>query len=153
MKLISHRGNLFGPNKLENKQSYILDAVSCGYDVEIDVWFDGGWWLGHDEPKYRTNIDWINKYGDEFWVHCKNLEALHKLLVNEGQYCNLNFFWHQQDDFTVTNHGWIWAYPGKPLTDISICVLPERSESPYETKVLKNCAGICSDYIDRYRDL
>jgi len=38
MKLISHRGNLFGPNPTnENNPDYILNAIELGYDVEIDV--------------------------------------------------------------------------------------------------------------------
>ena len=40
MILISHRGNLFGKKtKQENHPEYILDALSNGYNVEIDVWF------------------------------------------------------------------------------------------------------------------
>ena len=54
MILISHRGNIDGvkPTK-ENSPEYILEAISLGYDVEIDVWkVDGKWFLGHDEPEY-----------------------------------------------------------------------------------------------------
>lgn len=153
MKLIAHRGNISGPTKFENKPSYILDARSKGYDVEIDIWYDSGWWLGHDEPKYRTTLDWINKRGNYLWVHCKNLKALYNLSNGSGEYCNFNYFWHQTDDFVITSHGWIWTYPGKELTPTSICVLPERSEGPYELKKLKKCFAICSDYIERYKNL
>lgn len=39
MILISHRGNLYGENFLdENNPSYIDVAISKGYDVEVDVW-------------------------------------------------------------------------------------------------------------------
>ena len=41
MILISHRGNLTGPNpKKENHPDYILNALREGYEVEIDVWFE-----------------------------------------------------------------------------------------------------------------
>ena len=40
MKFISHRGNLYGPNpKLENKPTYIIEALKMGFDVEVDVFF------------------------------------------------------------------------------------------------------------------
>ena len=47
MKLISHRGNINGPNKTEeNSPEHILNAINNGYDVEIDVWFiDDKWYL------------------------------------------------------------------------------------------------------------
>ena len=38
MILISHRGNIFGPNKKdENKIEYVENALNLGFDVEIDV--------------------------------------------------------------------------------------------------------------------
>ena len=40
MILISHRGNLNGPKPdQENSPNYINNAISKGYNVEIDVWF------------------------------------------------------------------------------------------------------------------
>ena len=43
MKLISHRGNLEGPNpERENHPDYIYEAIQAGYDVEIDIWFVDG---------------------------------------------------------------------------------------------------------------
>ena len=42
MILISHRGNITGPNKeMENKPEYIEKTLKMGYDVEIDVWCFG----------------------------------------------------------------------------------------------------------------
>ena len=49
MKLISHRGNIEGKeNTNENHPHYIKRAMDHGYDVEIDVWFDNGWYLGQN---------------------------------------------------------------------------------------------------------
>ena len=55
MKLISHRGNISGPNpERENHPEYIFEVLQAGYDVEIDVWFvDNKFMLGHDEPQYE----------------------------------------------------------------------------------------------------
>ena len=61
MKLISHRGNINGENiELENTPDYIDEAISLGYDVEIDIWKDeDGFYLGHDEPTYPINLEWL----------------------------------------------------------------------------------------------
>lgn len=52
MIIISHRGNINGPNpRMENKPEYIKKALDENFMVEIDVWFyQGELWLGHDEP-------------------------------------------------------------------------------------------------------
>ncbi|WP_415286508.1 hypothetical protein ABXT46_00215 [Candidatus Pelagibacter sp. Uisw_104] len=35
---ISHRGNIFGPNKKnENKIDYIKNALNLGFGVEVDI--------------------------------------------------------------------------------------------------------------------
>lgn len=63
MILISHRGNINGPNpELENKPEYIDTAIYLGYDVEIDVqMIDNEIYLGHDRPQYKINIEWIDR--------------------------------------------------------------------------------------------
>jgi hypothetical protein len=62
---------------------------------------------------------------------------------------NMNSFWHQEDDYTLTSHGWIWCYPGKtvPLSYRTIAVMPEL----YDTDWTK-FGGICSDYVGYHRD-
>ena len=54
MILISHRGNIDGPNsKLENNPTYIDRALDKGFNVEIDLWvYEKEFFLGHDEPTY-----------------------------------------------------------------------------------------------------
>lgn len=141
MKLISHRGNTQGKEPLlENHKYHIDKALNLGYDVEIDVWFDNGWWLGHDEPQNKTDIQYLSN--SRFWIHCKNLKALSYL-----QNTKLNYFWHDTDSYTLTSQGWIWAYPGNPIVagTQSIAVLPEI----YNTEV-NLFSGICSDVIVDY---
>ena len=129
MIYISHRGNVDGKKPhLENKPEYIDEAISLGYDVEIDVWcINGVLMLGHD------NV----------WVHCKNIEALE--LFNALR--SYHYFWHEEDTLTLTSRGVVWAYPGKQPIKGSIAVMPERGDDD-----LSKCIGICSDVIKKYKD-
>jgi len=145
---IAHRGNIFGPNhKLENRPSYIDSTLNKSYDVEIDVWYDKGWWLGHDKPQYKISRKWILERQPKLWIHCKNINALYRFNKNNhnNEESSPNYFWHQTDDCVLTSHGFIWTYPGKPLTKRSIAVLPE-TVSKYNNHDLTNCWAICSDY-------
>ena len=64
MKLIAHRGNINGPNLLEeNRPEYIDFAIQLGYNVEIDIRFDDDtkqFFLGHDYSKYLVNWSWLS---------------------------------------------------------------------------------------------
>ena len=62
-----------------------------------------------------------------------------------------NYFWHQEDDFTLTSKQFIWSYPGKPYTSRSIIVMPEQSNLSWESLKVTNCHGICSDYIEKLK--
>lgn len=151
MKLIAHRGNITGPNQeYENYPYYVEAAINAGYNVEIDVWFnDGKWWLGHDFAKHYVNIDWLKNLGDAGWLHCKNFEALIELKYKRVTYPR--YFWHDTDDFTLTNDGLIWTYPRHKLSPWSICVAP--SKGSYADDTLKACFGICDDNIEKYNYL
>lgn len=152
MILISHRGNLnrIDENR-ENSPDYLIEALKKGYDVELDIWnIDGYWKIGHDKPLYDFNFDYFNKYLNCIWFHCKNIDAYYNLVVMKENNKFFNFFWHQNDDFTLTSNNKIWTFPGKKLTKFSICVLPEQKE--YIERDLKSCYGICSDFIEKYRN-
>ena len=58
----------------------------------------------------------------------------------------LNYFFHQEDDITLTSKGYIWAYPGKQPIKNSIAVMPELNKDD-----LTKATGICSDYIKDYK--
>jgi hypothetical protein len=145
MIYISHRGNVDGKKPhLENKPEYIDEAISLGYDVEIDIWcIYGVLMLGHDEPQYRITKNWLNKRYDNVWVHCKNIEALELFNVLRSYH----YFWHEDDTVTLTSRGVVWAYPGKQPIKGSIAVMPERANDD-----ISKCIGICSDVIKKYRD-
>jgi hypothetical protein len=139
MKIISHRGNLSGPNQQEeNKMEYIDNALSLGYDVEIDLWYiNDDFYLGHDEPTYKTNMEFISKSG--LWIHAKNLEALYQLTKTD-----LHYFWHQNDDFTLTSKNFIWTYPNKETTNNSVIVTLENNLNKF---LNLDIYGICTDYV------
>ena len=143
MILISHRGNINGINKkYENNPTYIQSAINKGYNVEIDVWYKNAFFLGHDRPQFKVSQKFLEN--KKFWCHAKNLEALEKL-----QKLKTKYFWHQEDDYTLTSNGYIWTYPSKKLSKKSICVLPELNKK----KLPKLISGICSDFIERYKNL
>jgi len=143
MILISHRGNIDGPNvEKENHPDYIIGALKSGYNVEIDVWFiDNKWYLGHDKPQYEIQYTFLLDF--RLWLHAKNGEAFNQL-VNDDY---VNTFWHTDEDWVLTSKKYIWTYPNKFLYPNSICVLPELG---YYGEI-KHCFGICSDYLLKYK--
>ena len=146
MKLISHRGNINGRSfESENHPEYIDKALLMEYDCEIDIWYlNNTFYLGHDTSQYLITLDWLKKRLDNIWIHCKNIQALG--FFNNCSY-NFNYFWHQEDSYTLTSHNKIWTYPNKKLYPNSICVMPERGIMGN----IEECFGICSDYIKNYK--
>lgn len=148
MIYIAHRGLIDGPDKkLENHPNQIRQSLDAGYDCEIDFWClefpsHRRYYLGHDRPDYEVEWDFFHQSG--LWIHAKNVAALYVLTQSDKK---LNYFWHQEDDFTLTSNGYLWTYPGKQLTDRSICVLPERF-TPNLTEFNENCFGVCSKYVN-----
>tara|TARA_Y100001938_G_C8088322_1_gene433454 strand:- start:638 stop:1057 length:420 start_codon:yes stop_codon:yes gene_type:complete len=139
MILISHRANISGPDpENENHPDKILCVLELGLDCEIDVWkIDDYFFLGHDEPKYKIDLDFLSK--PNLWIHAKNFDALNSLPSK------LKFFWHESDDYTLTSNNLIWTYPDKKIDSKSIIVDKNRNwrDKNY------NCFGICTDYILR----
>jgi hypothetical protein len=139
MKIISHRGNIFGLDpKRENAPEIVEECIDMGFDVEVDVWLkDNMYYLGHDMPKIPITKEFLLR--EQLWCHAKNLEALYHMLKD-----NIHCFWHQEDDFTLTSRGVIWTYPGKEITDKSILV---TNVFPKE-----KCYGICTDFPFKMRN-
>ena len=153
MKIISHRGNLTGPNPTrENSIDYIEEAIAEGFDVEIDLWVeDNNCYLGHDDPQYFVTMEWLRKYKDISWIHCKNRHAIEKLYNSQA---NFNYFYHESDRYTITSKGIVWVLVGElPLTN-SVIVLPEKSNLCLtQTNYIKNSFGICTDVPLNYRNI
>ena len=145
MILISHRGNISGPNpEQENHPEYIVETLKQGYDVEIDVWFkDNKFMLGHDEPQYEFPFELIDQAYPKLWIHCKNIDALSKLNELDPNGSKVNYFWHENDLGVLTSKSYIWS---TNLINNGILVMPELfDKQPIETTI-----GICSDYIKNY---
>ena len=157
--IISHRGNLDGPNPLrENRIDYIIESLDVCLFTEVDLWRFGEYlFLSHDKPlttaEYQMGIEqFLFEYKDRLVIHCKNIQALQLLagLKNSAYY---NFFWHENDTYTLTNKGWIWAYPDKQVTPtrnlqvqpFTVAVLPELSDTN-----LDNFFAICTDSVKTY---
>ncbi len=142
MIIISHRGNLDGPNEeTENTVAAIIEA-SKEYLVEVDIWKYGiNWYLGHDGPDRNVGWDFISTYQDRLIFHAKSVEALHHLL--EAGY---HVFWHQHDDQTLTSRGWLWTYTGSSITPRSVCVLPEQNDM-----FTDNAFAVCTDFVESYK--
>ena len=142
---ISHRGNLIGkvPFK-ENTISYIQNALSKGYDVEIDIWIENEvLYLGHDGPERKVTLEWLNERKDKLWIHCKSLETLSFF---KELNLSFNYFFHDNDDATLTSKGFIWVFPGKQPVYNSISVMPEIHNDDFS-----QCIGICSDSIQNFK--
>jgi hypothetical protein len=149
-KFISHRGNVDEkrPDQ-ENNPDYIMAALKQGYEVEIDLWVkDKILYSGHDEPQYQIHRKFLDN--TNFWIHCKNVDALDFCRKCSNQH--FNYFWHDNDAYTLTSKGYVWVYPGQNFVSNCIAVLPERNNIKFET-LKKNwgISGICSDRISEYR--
>lgn len=141
MKIISHRGNLYGPDlDKENLPTQIDRAVKEGFEVEVDIWSENQkFFLGHDKPEFNIDFLWLSERAKNLWLHCKNIESIDRLLPNKG----LKFFFHQNDDLTLTSNNILWVFPKKPYTKNSIIVsndlkdISAGEDLPY---------GICTDF-------
>lgn len=154
--LISHRGNITGPNpEMENKPEYIDVAIEAGYDVEIDVWaniqpkenitakgIEVRLFLGHDKPEYEISFMWLYCRKNFLWVHTKNFFALTHLIVRD-----LKLFFHEQEKHTViANTRKIWSHDLEEAGDTSIIPLLSKADiAKWEPKPV---FGICSDYVE-----
>jgi hypothetical protein len=147
-KFISHRGNLVHKDlNRENKIASIMNVIEKGFDCEIDIWsIDNNLYLGHDKPDEKINIKTIFELKKNLWIHCKNLEGLN--FFTENSIDDLNYFWHQQDDYTLTSLNFIWTYPNKKVSNNSVIV-----DLSHTVKIDKTIYGVCSDNIQDAKNL
>ena len=153
MKLIAHRGLVEGANAdLENDPAHLGQVLASGLDAEVDVWYqDKTWWLGHDAPSHQVDLVFLNN--PQLWLHAKNFDAANELISLSRVGYNHNFFWHENDQRTLTSWGFWWTYPNEQLGRNSVAVMPEW-HTPLQdlSKLLSwNCHGICSDWISKLK--
>ncbi len=152
MKIISHRGNINGPQpERENQPSYIDEAIALGFDVEIDVrhigplpgalpGIGGAFYLGHDTPDPPVSLNWLLERRRNLWVHCKNLEAAYWLGDTD-----LRCFCSISDPFCFITQGYLWANDLTHLRDnciIPLLTLHKLNNFGDYDKVF----GVCTDY-------
>lgn len=140
MLYISHRGYIDGPDKkLENNPENLSNLINKNIHIEVDVrYYKKSFYLGHDEPTYRIDKKFLEQ--ENLWCHAKDFKTL-----DEIRSIKCHYFWHQNDDYTITSKGYIWVYPGKTLIKNCIAVLPENYDQD-----LSKCYGICTDNIKNY---
>lgn len=134
--IISHRGNIDGPNEdLENTVEYIREAAKK-FRVEIDVWYiDGKFFLGHDKP--GDEIDKLFLLSDALIVHCKNYEAL----VELKKFSMVEAFFQSGDDIVLTTKNNLLYHssiqPEQTCTDDYLVILgPNDSSSDPKCSVI-----------------
>ena len=86
--------------------------------------------------KKRINVVAYDKYhskGDYGWLENNKNIGTTKIILGDI------------NDYTLTNKGFVWVYPGKPLIKNCIAVLPEKYKQD-----LSICYGVCTDNIKKY---
>lgn len=151
MIYIAHRGLHDGPDSVnENHPNQIMKSVELGFDCEVDIWYvDNKLVLGHDKPNYEINEYWLRN--NHLWIHCKNSEALE--WFQNCKYWSYNYFWHEDDNYTLTSHGYIWAHPKSKLLASCIMVMPEHIDPTLNNALHAECYGICSDYVNKLKQM
>lgn len=154
-KIVAHRGLLNGPSKdLENNPEIILEIIKNHprllIEIDLNIMEDGIY-LGHDYPNYKIDIDFIIKNKDRFILHVKRFDS-ESDFVNKSLskiYKISHCFSHEDDNFTITNRGWIWSHPKMGFVPNSIFVLPEKFVS-LNSREFRNkinlLKGICTDF-------
>tara|TARA_R100000734_G_C3313382_1_gene104672 strand:- start:592 stop:1074 length:483 start_codon:yes stop_codon:yes gene_type:complete len=150
MKIISHRGNINGIiQNRENSPSYIEEAISAGYDVEIDLWINGSkdWYLGHDYGMYKVSESWICDRANHLWIHCKNSHAICSLVEQN----TIKFFSHSSDKFSLTSDNKIWYHYTKSFHEIFECdprkiIIPYLDYNAASYGPLLDFYAICTDH-------
>ena len=154
MKIISHRGNIDGPNSsMENNPNQVDLVLNCGFDCEIDLYYlEENFYLGHDNPTHLVTIEWLVERKNRLWIHCKNYSALNKFAGDLNRFI---YFWHQNDNFTLTSTNLIWTFPGQQLGQKSILVLPESylNLDSFDQETLKKVYGVCTDFPSKFMTL
>ena len=145
MIVISHRGNLNGINpSMENRPDYIQKAIDDHFQVEIDLWYvDEGLYLGHDEPQYEIELDWLEERKNDLWIHPKNFNALDFLTTSNLGY---KYFWHNLDEYTVVSTKHIWAHNFDKLEKTDNCIVPLLDKKSLILSFSTKFYGICTDY-------
>lgn len=141
--IISHRGNVQGPDSsLENNPKHIRSLLKRGIPCEVDLRrYNKRFYLGHDYPQYPIPQDFLIDNRKLLWIHCKDRLSLN-YLNSELNIINLNYFWNDKDDYSLTSQKYIWTNIDRNITQNSV-IVDLRPQPCYNI----NCFGICVDYL------
>tara|TARA_B110001452_G_scaffold267092_1_gene275701 strand:+ start:162 stop:614 length:453 start_codon:yes stop_codon:yes gene_type:complete len=145
MKIISHRGNLKGPDpKNENTQRHIDIALKGSFDVEIDLWkINDKFFLGHDEPLNEVSLEWLESRKKNLWIHTKNFLAFEDLMETNNNY---NFFFYTREPLVLVSNGKIWCHKPFLISNPKNCIIPILHDKfPKRNKYYK-WYGVCTDF-------
>lgn len=147
IRLIAHRGNIEGDNPDSENHPEQIEQVVNKFDCEVDLRFkekSSELFLGHDGLDYKVELEWLVNFKERLWIHCKDYASLNFLSLNNF---DLNYFWHQDDDFTLTSKGYIWTYPMKRVGSKSVIVIKDTKELNLD------CFGVCTNEILKVKDM
>ena len=144
MIIISHRGNLDSIcPEFENRPDYIDTALKY-YDVEIDLRvINNELYLGHDNPDYKIDINWLLERKNKLWIHCKNIEACLFLQKYKNE---LKYFWHTCDQISIISNHWLWCHKFDESLPYSSCILPLLSLDDIKNYQFSLPEAVCTDY-------
>jgi hypothetical protein len=144
VRLIAHRGNLNGPiPERENHPDYLVEALNCGVEVEVDVWVtDGKIFFGEHEVG-ETFVYLISK---DAWFNCKNPEAVEYFKTrNDGE--NYKYFYETDGGKIVssTGHEWVEApldLEEEQSSEVIVLDLSEGHDYKYG-----EVFAVCTDFV------
>jgi hypothetical protein len=142
---ICHRGLLAGPNPaLENNPAILELNFNYKLTSECDVWFtDDKFFLGHDNPTFAIDWTWIIERKDYLLLHAKTAETFVEMKRrNDAEGLGLDIFYHTDEDIILTTGGKCIVYPGQPVLENCMSMMPEREPDIDRS----NAAQICSDF-------
>ena len=145
MKIISHRGNLAGPNLInENTHDYIDIALKKGFDVEIDLWkINQKYFLGHDKPEKQVELSWLEERKKYLWIHTKNIRSFESLIKLDNGFI---FFYYSKEPIVLVSNGIIWTHEPKQIKVYKLCIIPLINKDEIIENENYKWHGICTDY-------
>lgn len=145
MKIISHRGNLKGPDpKNENTKGQIDKALKMSFDVEIDLWkINNKYFLGHDKPDNEIKLNWLTERKENLWIHTKNFLAFEELLEMNNKYI---FFYYTKEPLILVSNGKIWTHQPSLISNPKNCIIPILDDEHPAINKYSKWYGICTDF-------
>jgi dTDP-glucose pyrophosphorylase len=130
LKFVSNCGNTCDRNiEDEGNPRFVVDAITAGFDVKIDVWFyargdplpsvdfaasdvkatSGRYYVGCAAPRYEVSLEFLERYSKHLWICCRNVRGLSHFAGMPG------FQFFSEDgggDLVLTSHRNQWTREG-----------------------------------------